>query len=340
MKGAVKKKVNLFKNVKDGWMGVSLAIVVGLVAVLIKNVGGSPLLDSLVVAMLLGILLNSFINFNSNFYSGFRLTPLLLIPLGAILYGAVNLNFREFTQINPKFIIIISVVFVIYFISIFILSNLFKLKNKVSYLITVGSAICGASAIAMTSEAIDADSDDVSLSLIPIFVVGLFGVLFFFPYLIKLIGFDGVTYSVLAGSVLQFTGFVKATVLNIPFVGLDVSNLVSIALSVKAVRYVGLLIFIPLFASLTKGKFYFPWYLLAFFLAGLLFSFVNFLVFLKPSFSLILDILWSIAMAGIGLSANIKVLFSKEGLNVFIVSLLAFLFATGGFFGLYFLFGI
>ena len=106
----------------------------------------------------------------------------------------------------------------------------------------------------------------------------------------------------------------------------------SAAMSVKAVRYVGLLFLIPFFASIVKGKFYIPWFLYAFLGAGLIFTALPGLAeVLGPVFKVILTVLWSIAMGAIGLNANMRGLFSKDGLRAFAVAFISFMLAIGVF---------
>jgi uncharacterized integral membrane protein (TIGR00698 family) len=324
------------KSLAQNWRGIIIAIIVGVIAVLIREFFGSPILDPLLVALVIGIILRSFIRFNDKFIFGFKLTPLLFIPIGVIFYGAVNLDFVKFASVNPMFIFIVIIVFIVYLTSTFLLSIMLNIDDKTTYLIAAGSAVCGASAIAITSNAVDAEPDDVSNSLIPVFLSALLGLFVFLPFLAVVLRMTGLDYAIMAGAVLQFTGFVKAAITNIPVASANVNDLLSLALSVKAVRYIGLLILIPLFASFVRGRFYVPWYLWGFLMAGLIFSFVPDLArAMNPIFKPALTYLWSIAMAAIGLNANLKTLFSANGFKAFIVSFFSFAIATSVFLGMY-----
>ena len=330
------RQVNWLRDIRNGWRGIGLAVIVGILAILLKNISDSSLMDPLFVALVIGIVLGSFVKFDNSFIPGFNIMPLLLLPIGVVFYGAVNLKFKEFVLVDPTFIFIISAVLISYLIAVFLFSTLFGLKDKVSYLVAIGSAVCGASAIAVSSRAVDAEPDDISKSLIPVFIAALFGLFILLPLLGKFLALTGVEYSIMAGSLLQFTGFVKMAIGNLPATFGDLGGLMSLALSVKAVRYVALLVLVPMFGSFIRGKFYVPWYLWAFLIAGLTFSFVPALEIFDNSFKLILDILWSIAMAAIGLNANIKGLFSKDGAKALAVAVLAFLVAVGVFLGMLF----
>ena len=305
---------------------VLLTLGVSIVVILIQKLIKSPLLDPLLLALTLGIILRLLIKFNQKSLAELRMAPALLIPPGVILYGAVNLNFSKLTPLDPNYIFLIFIVFLVYTVSCLILSRLLKLPERVGYLITTGSTICGASAITITSRSIEAEPDDISLSLIPIFIVALIGLFFIIPNVKIMFGLDAMEYGVFSATTLQFTGFVKAAVAKLPA---DIQN---IAMSIKAVRYLGLLFLIPLFASLIRGKLYIPMVLWFFICAGIIFSFFPAItVRFQPFFKIALNVLWSMAMAAIGLNADVKKIFSREGLKAFIVSLLAFFIAVGVF---------
>lgn len=325
--------VNLLKQ---GWGGVAMAVLIGIVAVFIREMGNTPILDPLFIALAIGIILRSFLKFSDNHIAGFKITPMLLIPMGVILYGAVNLDFIKITAVEPMIIFIIVFTFLGNAALIFFLSDLFGIKPKTACLITAGSAICGASAIAITSDAVDAEPDDVSNSLTSVFASALFGLFLLLPFLSAVFKITGIDYSIMSGALLQFTGFVKESVANISSAGSGASDLMSLALSVKAVRFIGLLVLIPIFASFVKRKFYIPWYLLGFLAAGILFSFLPSLAkTFNPILDPILTYLWSIAMGAIGLNANLKILFSKEGVKTLIVCFVSFVITAGIFLGMY-----
>ncbi|MDP8213442.1 MAG: putative sulfate exporter family transporter [Candidatus Zapsychrus exili] len=306
--------------------GILLAIFIGFIALIIKRSVNSAVFDPLVVAMILGILIRSFFKFSKEMVAGLAKVPETFIPLGVILYGAVNLNFTKIFTVDTSHIFLLFIVFIVYIVSAVVLSSLFGLNEKTGYLIATGSAICGASAITIASKAIDAEPDDVSISLLPVFLSALIGLFIVLPFIRFVFSFEDMGYGVLAGTVLQFTGFVKASVAGLP------AEVKTIALSIKAIRYVGLLLVIPLFASFVKGKMYFPWYLWCFLGAGVLCSFApDTAAVLRPTFKLILNILWSIAMAAIGLNANLKDLFTKRGLRAFFASFISFMLAVSVF---------
>ncbi|MFH1062173.1 MAG: putative sulfate exporter family transporter [Candidatus Omnitrophota bacterium] len=313
--------IKMLKTLAPGFL---IAAGVGGLGLMISNVSNMLIFDPLVMAMGLGIIIRAFVRFPEKILNGIKRTPLICIPPGVAIYGAVSLNFRVASVIKEMdFLVLLLVVFLVYIISVLLLSSLFGLKEKVGYLIAAGSSICGASAITITSRAIDAEPDDISVSLIAVFLSALIGLFIILPLTAAYFKISGLDYGAFAGSVLQFSGFVKAAVAGMP---LEVKNM---AVSIKALRYMGLLFIIPLFSSFIKSKLYTPWYLWAFLLSGILFSAMpNWAAIANPVLKPILNILWSIAMAAIGLNADIRKIGTINGAKIFIVSLSAFLIAV------------
>lgn len=316
--------MQIFKELQKSWLGFLITVGIGALGLMISNMSNQPILDPLVMAMGSGIVLRAFCRFPENILNGFKITPLICLPPGIAIYGAVNLNFQIASFIKEvDFIVLLLVVCLVYILAALLLANLFNLKEKVGYLIASGSAICGASAIAITSRAIDAEPDDVSVSLTAVFLSALIGLFIILPLTAAYFKISGIDYGVFSGAVLQFTGFVKSAVIGLP---LEVQNM---AFSIKALRYIGLLFIIPLFSSLIKGKLYTPWYLWVFLLSGILFSVIpDLAVAANPILKPTLNILWSIAMAGIGLNADIRKLGTLNGIKALSVSFLAFLIAV------------
>ena len=113
----------------------------------------------------------------------------------------------------------------------------------------------------------------------------------------------------------QITGFVKEATRNLP------ADIQQVAISVKAVRYLALLFLIPLFSSLVRGRFHIPWYISGFLAAGAFFSYYPEIAeMMRLPLNATLNLFWGIAMAAIGLNANLGALFTPNGLKAFAVS--------------------
>lgn len=325
---------------KEGERGLLLAVLIGVLGYGIKVATKSPMADPLILAMVIGIMITTAIGKESKLRPGFALAPTIFIPIGVVFYGAKNLNFVQFAEVEPLLIVPLILIMLVYFGVILILGRLLKQKNQITYLTATGSAICGASAIAITSPAVAAEPDDTSISLLAVALSALCGLFILLPFLSILFDITDKTYGLLAGSVLQFTGFVKAACANMPPLKTEmpIKELTSLALSIKAVRYLGLLIAIPLFSSLARKRVYIPYFLWAFLGAGILgsWSYAAHEAFytrtLMPVIGPIYDISWSIAMAAVGLNADVRQLFSNNGIKALIMAFAGFFAACATFF--------
>jgi len=307
--------MNRLRSVPKESLGIILSVGIGLAAVILREVSRSPLFDPFFLSLALGIFIKFFMKPKDEFLLGIKKAPSLFIPIGVLLYGALNLNFQKIVSVKIDFIFLTLLVFIVFVLTSLTLSMLLGLKEKTGHLLTAGSSICGVSAIAITSQAIDADSDDISISLIAVFASALFGLFILLPLVNFFLRLSDTNYAVLSGSVLQITGFVKVAVRNL---SLDAQTIAS---SVKTVRYLGLLFLVPVFGSLIKGKVHIPWFLWGFLVAGLFFScFQQMAVILEPVLKPVLNVLWSVAMAAIGLNTNPNVIFSEKGIKAFVVS--------------------
>ena len=231
---------------------------------------------------------------------------------------------------------------IVYIMLILYLGKKLSQQRKITYLTAAGSAICGASAIAIVAPAIDADSDDISISLLSVAMASFVGLYIIIPFLATSFDMDGELYALLSGSVLQFTGAVRASIADIDYLNsaLTKDQLTSLAMSVKAFRYIGLLVVIPLFASYVRKRFHMPGALWIFFISGIigtLISIVNeqfYSSLLIPFVNPIYEISWSIAMAAVGLNVDMKGLLSNNGSKALIMAFAGFFLAIATFLGL------
>jgi len=148
------------------------------------------------------------------------------------------------------------------------------------------------------------------------------------------------TYGIFSGMVLQFTGFIRMAVGNIPYLQRAMSGeeLLSFALSIKAVRYLGLLISIPIFASMIKGRLQVPWVLWIFLISGMTGTLISghneyfYSEIMIPVIRPLHVVSWSIALSAIGLNADIRALFSNNGAKALIMAFVGFFSAITVFF--------
>ena len=141
--------------------------------------------------------------------------------------------------------------------------KLLGISKKSSYLISVGTAICGGSAIAAVSPVIDAEDDDISLSLATIFILNAVA-LFIFPPMGHFFGMTEHQFGTWAAIAIHDTSSV---------VGAGMSYGPEALLTATTIKLTRALWIIPVaFASAflfrSKGKkVTFPWFILFFVIA-------------------------------------------------------------------------
>lgn len=289
--------------------GFLLTLAIGVSSFFISNMHDT--LDALVVALLAGMLVRLLFGAQKWFIlvvAYAKDLKVVLIPIGVLLYSAtININ-KSLTLAGAAYLhTLIS--FIVLLGSALLFGKLFRLPQKTSWLTAVGSAVCGASAIAITSTAIDAKDEDISNSMIAITLVGLLAVVLYLAPLPLIAGLDRETYAVLSGATLQQTGMVKIAASSLGDLAKD------IALPVKVLRTASIPFVALFFFYLTvkkegflKGRRYFIAVLAAFIV-------ILGLTALSPQFALITKlkgvkiaatIVFATAFANMGLLVDFK----------------------------------
>ena len=209
-------------------------------------------------------------------FANFCLKKLLRIGI-ALLGLSLSLNELFNYGLTAFFLIIINIV--IAFLIIKYLCNLFKIPNVLGYLITMGTCICGVTAVIATSSIIKTDKDQTSYA---VGVVTLFGIIavFFYPYVANYyFNFSPDLAGIFLGTAIHDTAQVSAaSVIYSDMYNSEIA--LNSAITTKLLRNSFLILLIPLIAYLYKKekkvdvknsiKEFFPIFVLGFILLSLL----------------------------------------------------------------------
>lgn len=209
-------------------------------------------------------------------FANFCLKKLLRIGI-ALLGLSLSLNELFNYGLTAFFLIIINIV--IAFLIIKYLCNLFKIPNVLGYLITMGTCICGVTAVIATSSIIKTDKDQTSYA---VGVVTLFGIIavFFYPYVANYyFHFSPDLAGIFLGTAIHDTAQVSAaSVIYSDMYNSEIA--LNSAITTKLLRNSFLILLIPLIAYLYKKekkvdvknsiKEFFPIFVLGFILLSLL----------------------------------------------------------------------
>ncbi len=303
-----------------------LILALGAAAYLLASLHSS--LDALFLALLLGIVVRILTDRirpgreTSAVTVGARLGVRLFIPVGIILYG-VNLDFSRLASLPVRAIVLTLLCMTLFYILIYWLNAIWRLPARLSELIASGSAVCGASAIAVLSPSVEAEPEDTSASLLIITAAGLLGVMSY-PLLKEFLSLSDQIYAALAGATLHQTGLVRIALTPLP------EEMASLGIAIKTLRIV-MLAPVAIITSLVhstrdrrfslsalRDKSIRVWFLLPFIGIGLLISLVPesrpYLTLLKPWATLA----FSVGLASIGLTVDIESVLSVGGKPLFI----------------------
>jgi len=298
----------------------------------------SPI-STAMIAILLGMFFGNVFKVRNNFQKGLDFTKEYILKLGIICLG-IQLKPFEFLDFGMVAIPLIVVCIISVLIVIKLLIRKLKIPTRMAYLISIGSTVCGTTAIMATAPVIKANKNEVSYAIANITLFGILSMLIY-PYFANLY-FDGepLFVGLFLGTSIHETSQVAAAGL-IYEQQFNSPETLNIATVTKLIRNTFLIIMIPLFALLynrgkTKEKNYsilsiFPYFVLGFVGMIILRNIGDEILISNSNWLGTIDIIkfsskifLTMAMAAIGLSTNLKDLKSM-GYKPFIVGFIAML---------------
>ncbi|MFC2170206.1 YeiH family protein [Acidobacteriota bacterium] len=315
------------KEFFPGWL---FMLAVGIMATYISKlvvVGGKNPIEAAVLAIIIGILIRNFGLVPTACFPGIKAFEKILI-LGIVLIGA-SLDFRNIASQGINLLFIILITMTISFFVIYFLGKAFKLPMTLSILLTVGTTICGGSAIAVTAPLIKAKEEETSYAIGTIALWGLFAIILY-PKIAQLLGASDIYFGVFAGTAIHST----PQVVGAGFIFSDIAG--KTATAVKLVRNcfmvpVAFLIAVWYTKNILKAKKEegahinmakaFPWFLFGYFIMAALNTQGYFSSEGVKAFNTAGRFLILLGLSGIGLN-TVFASFRKVGLKPLIVGLI------------------
>ena len=285
-------------------------------------------IGSVAIAILIGISVNNtFLNQSEFFKTGISFSEKQLLSLAIILLGA-SLNFNKVMLIPIFSVIFIVCIIFISLLLCYLLGKIFGLNKNLSVLLGIGNGVCGSSAIAGASKILDADKNDVGVSIAIINALGAISI-FILPYILMNFfpHFTNEQSGFLIGSTVQAVGQVTATGF---IINQEVGEYATFIKMIRIIMLGPILLFLSFFIKNRSknnqaGIFNIPYFITGFIIFSLLATFN----FIPESLLLIIQqlskILLVIAMAGIGLNISFRSIF-EFGFKSFAIAALAFSF--------------
>ena len=337
-----------FQYLKAIFPGVVLALVFCLFSQGINNVIAieifgntkSPI-STVLIAILLGILMGNAFTPRPGMMIGLDFTQQYILKIGIIFLG-IRLSFEELIKFGTIAIPLIIFCIVGVLILIKLLIKMVPISSKMSYLIAIGTSVCGATAIVATAPVINAKKTEIAYAIANITLFGVIAMILY-PYFAEwYFESEPLKSGLFLGTSIHETSQVAAAglIYDQQFNSPETLNVATVT---KLIRNTFLVVMIPLFAFLynrgeIKNEKYsilniFPYFVIGFIgmivvrnLGDQFFTseknnyeiWVNFIEYIK----ILATVFLTMAMAAVGISINLNELKSM-GYKPFIVGLIA-----------------
>ena len=189
-----------------------------------------------------------------NIYSSEKIEPFInfclkkLLRIGIAFLG-LSLSLVQLFNYGSTAIFLIIINIIVAFLIIKYLCNLFKIQNILGYLITMGTCICGVTAVIATSSIINSDKNQTSYAVGVVTLFGIIGV-FFYPYLANYyFDLSPDLAGIFLGTAIHDTAQVSAASLIYSEM-FDSEEAINSAMTTKLLRNSFLILLIPLIAYL------------------------------------------------------------------------------------------
>ena len=328
--------------------GVVLAFVLYTLSQGFNNIIGIELLgynkspiSTAMIAILLGMIFGNIFKVRDGFQKGLDFTREYILKFGIICLG-IQLKPFEFLNFGKIAIPLIIICIISVLIVIKLLIKKLKIPTRMAYLISIGSTVCGTTAIMATAPVIKANKNEVSYAIANITLFGILSMLIY-PYFANFyFNSEPLLIGLFLGTSIHETSQVAAAGL-IYEQQFNSPETLNIATVTKLIRNTFLIIMIPLFAFLynrgkTKEKNYsiiniFPYFVLGF-VGMIILRNVGDQLFISATnnnwnetidtIKFFSKIFLTMAMAAIGLSTNLTDI-KTMGYKPFIVGFIAML---------------
>jgi uncharacterized integral membrane protein (TIGR00698 family) len=300
------------QSFKTNLPGFMLSFLIALLAYYLGTL--VPVVGGPVLGITIGILVTTLWALPASTGKGIKFTSKYILQLAVILLG-FDMNMANIIKVGGQSLLVLLVTMTAAFVTVFLAGKYFSINRTLSTLIGVGTAICGGSAIAAASSAIDADDQDISYAISTIFLFNVIAV-FLFPAIGHLLKLSDTGFGMWAGTAINDTSSVVAAGFSYSDAAGTFATIVKLTRSLMIVPVTLALAII--FSRQNKNENHFnfvkvfPWFILGFILAAVIRSVPLLPVAATGALAWAGKFLIITAMAAIGLNTNVR-MFIKAG---------------------------
>lgn len=198
----------LLRALKNTVPGFLLAVAVALIALLATRLIPVNFIGAPVLAILIGIGVQTFVGVREEFYPGIRFTAKRVLKAFIILLGA-SMNISMILDVGASALILLAFTLTGSFLVGKLLQKAFGTSDKLTHLLSSGVAICGGSAISAVAPVIKAKHQEISYAITTIFMIDMV-LIVLFPLVGQVMGLSDMVMGFWAGTSINDTSSVVA----------------------------------------------------------------------------------------------------------------------------------
>lgn len=187
--------------------GLMLAVFIAIIATFIENILPIHLIGASVIALFIGMGINSIWS-PEYLKPGIKFTSKKLLRIGIILLGA-SLSIGQILEVGQQSLTLMIFTLTACFGGGYFVGKMLGLNWKVSNLISAGTGICGGSAIAAIAPVIEADDQDIAYAMSATFLFDM-AMILLFPIMGAWFKLSNVAYGLWTGTAVNDTSSVVA----------------------------------------------------------------------------------------------------------------------------------
>lgn len=189
-------------------LGLVICFAVAGLSVLLENLIPGGLLGASIIALFMGTIINSFFH-PAWMKPALKFTSKKILKVAIVLLGA-SLSINTIMSVGKMTFFVMIFTFAVCFGGGFFIRKIFGLNWKLSNLISVGTGICGGSAVAAIAPVIDADDKDIAFAMSSTFLFDMV-MIALYPIMGKALGMSDIAYGIWAGTSVNDTASVVAS---------------------------------------------------------------------------------------------------------------------------------
>lgn len=287
--------------------GFALTAVLAVIAMILGNF--FPLIGSSVFAIILGILINNTLGVKDTLKLGVAYSGKKILQYSIIVLG-FPMSIQQVSKTGISSLKISITTILISFLVSYLIGHWLKMPKNLETLIGFGTAICGGSAIAAASPILEAEDDEIALSMSTIFLFNILAV-FLFPALGHLMQMSDGNFGLWAGTAVNDTSSVVAAGYSYSQKAGDFATIVKLARALMIVPTCLILAGIKFYQSKKSQQNFsfkkiFPWFILWFVVTSVLSSVGIFPKFAIPYAKSLSQFLMAMALSGIGCKVSFQ----------------------------------